>query len=299
MTEQDGSQFLNNRMNATEDKARLAEVEHMASQRFVILLSHERSGSHYLVDMLTSQSPIASLDEICNFNSVNPDKSRASFFRFQHETGIRDSELMLRPNAETRTRFMDLYLRHLAGLVDGQKKILLDIKYGHVHNFEIGWCPSERRPFLLDYLERRNVPVVHLTRADSIAAVASSMIAEKTGVWHRRNSDAEEVVAKVPLPTLKVAYEALALEREKDNFFGWLPGCRFFNVGYEQLAGPETVRSAIMTRVCSFLGLPDRTEFPSRHSKVTPPLGNVVQNFDEVMRVVRLFGGGRLRMVHM
>ncbi|MGH6878985.1 MAG: Stf0 family sulfotransferase [Rhizomicrobium sp.] len=283
-------------MSNEPDEPALTDIERAPSQRFAILLSHERSGSHYLANMLTSGSPIASLDEVCNFNAVNPDTGRASFFRFDHEYRIAEPDLLLRPTAEAKTRFTDRYFEHLAGLVNSSKTIWLDIKYGHVHNFEIGWWPSERRPFLLDYLERRDIRVVHLVRADSVAAVASSLIAEQTGVWHRRDGRGNQEVAKVRLPALKVAHDALALEREKENFFAWLSSNRCFALEYEQLAGPEAQRDAVMTDLCAFLGLPRRSRFSSNHRKVTPPLGEIVENFDELVRAVRLFGGGRLRM---
>ena len=43
-------------------------------------------------------------------------------------------------------RLTDAYFAHLASIAKPNKKIFVDIKYGHVHNFEISWWPSERRP---------------------------------------------------------------------------------------------------------------------------------------------------------
>jgi len=73
------------------------------SQRLVILLSHERSGSHYLAEMLESGSESISLDEVCNFEAVDPDKSNASFFRFRSDWQNANPDLAVRPDLR-RTR---------------------------------------------------------------------------------------------------------------------------------------------------------------------------------------------------
>src|ERR1700688_529994 len=155
------------------------------SRRLVILLSHERSGSHYLAEMLETGSEIVSLDEVCNFGAVDPDKSNASFFRFRRDWQNANPDLAVRPDADVMSGFLDDYFSHLLGL-ESARKVLVDVKYGHTHNFEPGWSPSENRPFLVKYLDRRKIRVVHLTRLDTLAAVLSGFAADKAGIWHRR-----------------------------------------------------------------------------------------------------------------
>jgi hypothetical protein len=262
--------------------------------RFAVMISHERSGSHFLTDMLTSTDRVRSLDEVCNFNAVDPDISKASFFRFRHESAINAPEFALRPSSETMTTLLDLYLEHLDQLVKPGKIIWLDIKYGHVHNFEIGWWPTERRPFLLNYLETREIRVVHLTRRDSIAATISSLIAEKTGAWHRRDGSAGPSISRVHVPIIRAVQEALMLEREKDNFFSWLANNRRFAVVYEDIAALPEIRDGVLKELCRFLGIPPPDTFATSHQKVTPPLSDVLENFEDLRRVAHIFGGGRL-----
>lgn len=264
------------------------------TDRFVFLVSHERSGSHYLANMLASGSPLVSVDEVCNFNAVDPETAKPSFFRFRRESMVEDSGFALRPDPLTMTRFVDRYLEYLAELVAADSKILLDVKYGHVHNFEVGWWPSERRPFLMKYLEQRNIRVIHLTRRDSVAASVSSYVAEQAGKWHKRTDSAEREMPKLRVPALKIAHASLTLEREKENFFSWLASNRSLAVEYEQLSGSEESRHAVMGQLCAWLGLPQRESFASTYFKVTPPLAEIASNLDEIVRVVRLFGGGRL-----
>jgi hypothetical protein len=121
------------------------------SERLVIMLSHERSGSHFVADMLKSSAKLVSVDEVCNFNAVDPYKSKLSFFRFRHECQQKNPEFAYRPDYDNLTAFCDSYFAHLLSSTKVER-VLVDIKYGHVHNFEIGWWPSESRPFLARYL---------------------------------------------------------------------------------------------------------------------------------------------------
>jgi LPS sulfotransferase NodH len=263
--------------------------------QFVFLISHERSGSHYLTDMLVSTQEIRSFDEVCNFNAIDPDISPSSYFRFRRDAQLADPDVMLRPSIEANTRLIDAYLRHLQGLMKGKKKIFLDVKYGHVHNFEVGWWPSERRPFLLQYLEKAKIKVVHLTRRDSLAAIVSSHLADKTKVWHRKDGDEDKAMKKSRVAAMRAVHEALALEREKENFFAWLGTNASIDVEYEQLTASDAMRDAVMTQLCKFLAVTVPEKFESAHRKVTPPLREVLENYDDLVKVAHLFGNGRLR----
>jgi LPS sulfotransferase NodH len=276
---------------AASSEKRKGEV----AARLIVLISHERSGSHFLTDMLTSAADVGSVDEVCNFNAVNPQTSKASFLRFRYDRQIESPEFALKPDSETLTKLLDSYFDHLASFVKADR-IWIDIKYGHVHNFEIGWWPSERRPFLLSYLQSRHIKIVHLTRKDALAAAISAYVGERTGVWHVKTETPEHSVPRIKIPPLKIAHDAIGLEREKDNFFAWLAENSCFHVEYEQLTSSEQMRNATMTDLCAFLGLQAGPDFPSTHRKVTPPLRETVENYDELLRVVGLFGGGHLRV---
>jgi Stf0 sulphotransferase len=264
------------------------------ASRFIFLISHERSGSHYLADMLIGNCGVRSFDEVCNYNAIDPDTAPASFFRFRRDAQVKDPDIALRPSVETNKRLMDAYLAHLAALVPGDKKLFIDIKYGHIHNFEVGWWPTERRPFLSMYLEEKGIKAVHLTRRDALAAIVSGQIADKRRVWHKKD-DSTATFPKVRIPAMKAVQEAIALEREKENLLSWLAPHLSFDVEYEELTISDVERDAVMTRLCNFLGLDAPARFPSEHRKVTPPLHEAVENYDDLMRVARLFGNGRWR----
>jgi LPS sulfotransferase NodH len=260
------------------------------AQGLVVLISHERSGSHFLADMLESTSEITSVDEICNTDAVDPEKSKASFFGFRHQRQIENPDFSLRPDAKNITELLDAYFSHLLRCVKSDK-ILVDIKYGHVHNFETGWRPSEYRPFLLKYLEKRDVRIVHLSRKDAMATVISSFVAEKKRVWHTRKGDGKTKPEKLHVPVHNLVHDALALEREKRNFFSWLAGNRCHHVAYEEISENDALRAQTMQRLSGFLGLTnDGAVFVSSLEKVTPPAWEIVENYGELRRAAVMFG---------
>lgn len=252
------------------------------SRRLIMMLSHERSGSHYLADLLQSGGEVASLDEVCNFRAVDPDTSRTSFFRFRREWQELNPQLAVRPDAPAISAFLQSYLVYLLGL-SNKGLVLVDIKYGHVHNFEPAWWPSELRPFLLKFAQRHNVRIIHLTRRDSLASVVSGTVAEERQLWHRRNGSPSQAGFSVRVPVPQVIQKTLALEREKANFSAWLAGNERLNISYEDITGSEAVRGDALARVAAFLGLQTQT-FTTSFEKVTPPLHEVVKNYKELRR---------------
>jgi LPS sulfotransferase NodH len=258
------------------------------SHRLVILLSHERSGSHYLAEMLASGGEIVSFDEVCNFDAVDPDRYEASFFGFRRQWQEAHPDLAVRPNADVMNDFLDGYFSRLLH-IEPVRKVLVDVKYGHVHNFETGWWPSEHRPFLVKFLDRRKVRVVHLTRGDSIAAVVSGLAANKAGIWHRRAGAASAKPAAMRVPAPNVVHMALALQREKENFFAWLAGNRCFNLAYEEICEADAVKERALARLCAFLEI-GTSDFSSTLEKMMPPVRELVENYSELRRVAAIFG---------
>ncbi|MGH6889589.1 MAG: Stf0 family sulfotransferase [Rhizomicrobium sp.] len=259
-----------------------------AASRLVVLLSHERSGSHYLAEMLACGGDLASFDEVCNFDAVDPEQSKASYFGFRRQWQEAHPDLALRPDADAMGRFLDDWLAHILALKPAVK-LLLDIKYGHVHNFEPGWWPSEHRPYLVKYLDRNRIAVVHLVRRNAMEAVVSAIAAEKAGVWHRRAAADGGAPAKMRVAIPNVVQRALLLQREKENFHSWLAGTRCFDVAYEDIRDQGPVKNEVLARLCDHLGIrPSR--FASTLERMTPPLREVVENYGELRRMAAIFG---------
>lgn len=259
-----------------------------AADRLVVLISHERSGSHYLAEMLGSGGEITSFDEVCNFDAVDPEKSQSSYFGFRRQWQAAHPNFALRPDADAMGRFLDDWFGHLLTLKP-TGKVLLDIKYGHVHNFEPGWWPSENRPYLVKYIDRKRITVIHLVRRNAIEAVVSSMAADEAGIWHRRTGARKMPLAKIRAPISNIVHRGLLLKREKENFFSWLAGTRCFDVAYEDIRDAGPVKSDALARLCEHLGIrPSR--FASTLERMTPSVRDLVENYGELRRLAAIFG---------
>ncbi|HUJ46148.1 MAG TPA: hypothetical protein VLV55_03385 [Rhizomicrobium sp.] len=260
--------------------------------RFVVLISHERSGSHFLTDLLVSTGQVRSFDEVCNFNAINPDRAPASFYRFRKEASATDPDILLRPDWQSMGRFMEAYFSYLATLAP-HKHCLLDIKWGHVHNFEQGWWTPERRPFLFGWLERNSIPVINLARRDSLAATVSNLVAQERQVWHKKEGEVQPA-APVTIDVRKAVDHALLMEREREMVAAWVSTNNCFNVAYEDIAGDDGARQAIMTRLCQFLKIDPPAEFKSERAKLMRSIKAAVANYAELRERVALEGGGKL-----
>jgi hypothetical protein len=114
-------------------------------------------------------------------------------------------------------------------------------------------------------------------------------------VWHKRHEDKETKAKKFRIPSQKIVSDALALEREKDNFFGWSMSNRHFQICYEDFAQEGARKELAMTELCEFMGLLcNPLNLVSSHKKVTPSLPQIVENYDDLRRSAALFGQGRL-----
>jgi hypothetical protein len=249
----------------------------------IILLSHERSGSHLLGEYLNSLENVKVYDEVCNPDAIKPLKERASFFRFRYEAVQADPSLSLEPTIEKHAAFVRSYFEYLASL-RSEQTIVIDIKYGHVHNFEWCWWPILERPLLLRLCESANFGVLHLFRNNVVEAVASAMIADKTKVWHSWEASSQGGSKTIKLPAQIVARQAKLLERQNNWFKGWIGKNRKLSVTYEALAAKLGQDADFDSQLAEFVGGKRRESFSPRHQKVTRPLPEVIENYADVVR---------------
>lgn len=252
--------------------------------RISILLSHERSGSHFMGEFLGSLGGVAMFDEVCNPDAVKPLKSPMSFYRFKYDAIQKDANLLLEPTREKHEAFVRAFFQYLLSLKSG-KSIVVDIKYGHVQNFEWCWWPILERPFLLKFCEEEDIGIVHLFRENVVDATASAMIADKRKAWHSWEAAAEATADRTfSLPVQRLVRQAKLLERQTRWFKDWIGKARKIAVTYEQLAAELGSGGALDSTLADFAGGTKGAAFASRHQKVTRPLPEVVENYAEVQQ---------------
>ena len=263
-----------------------------------ILLSHERSGSHFLGEFLSSLSNVAMFDEVCNPDAVKPLVSPSSFFRFRHEAITNDASLLLEPTREKHRDFVLGYFQHLLAL-KSPRNIVVDIKYGHVQNFEWCWWPILEQPFLMRLCETEAIGILHLYRENVVEATASAMIADRRNVWHSWEKAAAKTADRTfDLPIQNLIRRSKLLERQTSLFKGWIRAARNTSVTYERIAADLGRGGALDSALAAFVGgMPDAA-FTPRHQKITRPLPEVVENYAELKAACEAAGLGAHLPVH-
>ncbi|MBV9991207.1 MAG: hypothetical protein JOZ72_07920 [Alphaproteobacteria bacterium] len=248
-----------------------------------ILLSHERSGSHLVGEYIGSLENFRMVDEVCNPGAVRPGKHPESFHRFRYDYILKDESYLLDPSRQRHVDFCGGFFDHLRRL-KAPNDIAIDIKYGHVQNFEWWWCPVLERPFLLTLAQEIDIGIVHLYRENVVEATVSSLIADKRKVWHSWEAGADRPPERYNLPVPAIVYRAKLLERQTALYKDWSARNRKLSLTYEEVSAGLEDGGEAQSRLNAFLGSKPKRAFKPKHRKLTPPLREVVENYDELKR---------------
>jgi hypothetical protein len=251
-----------------------------------LLLSHDRSGSHYMGSYIKALPSSRMVDEVCNEDAVDPATNPLSFFGFRHNRAAEVPDYGLRRNPRIVGELLDQYFAFVVQQAAGDN-VTVDIKYGHVHNFEAAWWPVFRRPFLFEYARRNRIRIIHLSRWNTLETVISSLVAESRKLWHAVGDKPQAQASEaIEVDTRQLLEQITTLNDQKAAFFRWTRGLRCLPVIYEELVhphgGPE-----VRARIASFLGRAAPQSFQSPYRKVTPSMEVIVRNWDEVKRFCR------------
>jgi len=257
-----------------------------------ILLSHERSGSHLAGEYIGSLENFRMVDEVCNPGAVRPSKHPESYHRFRYDYIQKDASYLLDPSRQRHVDFVGGFFDHLRRLKQPHD-IAIDIKYGHVQNFEWWWCPVLERPFLLALAQEIDIGVVHLYRENVVEATVSSLIADKRKVWHSWEAGADRPPQAYGLPVQNVIYRAKLLERQTALYKEWTSRNRTIAVTYEEVSSGLEDGGEVEAKLSAFLGARPRRAFHPKHRKLTPPLREVVENYAELKKACEAAGLGK------
>jgi len=254
--------------------------------KLTLLISHDRSGSHYLTSFIRALPGQQMIDEVCNEQALDPAKDPLSFFGFRYRLSLSEPDYGLRRNPMIVMNLLDRYFTFVLKSLEPEA-VTIDIKYGHIHNFDIAWWPIFRRPFLFEFCRQRGIKIIHLSRWNSLHAVVSGEVAESRKIWHAigKTSPAQAADA-VHLDKQKVLRQVQSLNQQKDMITRWVRGLNCHSVLYEELtdaAGGQDCRA----RVAEFLGTVPPASFKSPYHKITPPPNVVVRNWNDIVALCR------------
>jgi len=258
--------------------------------RVSILLSHERSGSHLAGEFIGALANYRMVDEVCNPGALKPKTHRESFHRFRYDYMLADPAFLLEPSRARHSAFVAAFFEHLQS-IKAPHNIAVDIKYGHVHNFEWWWSPALERPYLFNFCEERDIGIVHLYRQNVVEATVSSAIADQRKDWHswEKGADSRDA-AKYKVAVGHVVHRAKLLEEQSRLYREWTSKIRKLELTYEEIAAGLGSGGETEARLGEFLHSKPRHPFKPRHQKLTPPLHDVVENYEELKTACRARG---------
>ncbi|MDN2566094.1 Stf0 sulfotransferase family protein [Aquibium sp. A9E412] len=224
-------------------------------------------------------------DEVCNPHAVPAEKSEASFFRFLQEWIKQDPSFISSPSYEKKKVFSSEYFNHLLSK-SGTDSIVIDIKYGHVHNFESFWWPIFRKPSLFSYCEELGIRVIHLFRENVVEAAVSAFIANENKIWHSWQKGSELHKERTHLiPVKKIISDAKLLKIQNRWFSNWMRDLPLLTFTYEEIdknlnADNDEIMKKISDHVAGVYSKP----YTPKLKKLGKPLRESVSNFDELAK---------------
>lgn len=236
--------------------------------RFV-LLSTQRSGSTWVVDMLNSHPRVVAYTELF----IHGASMRTKW------AGERDVDfwqvVVKQPGSPRgrlgRARLLWRYLGRVYRERPGVDAVGFKLMYSQLRN---------PRP-LVPALVLKRPHIVHLVRRNALDIVLSKETGAARGALHAKaGEDVQPVTVRLPAETLleRLAAHELEVERARRRFRRLrLP---YLEVGYEDLVRDQ---EAGFASIFAFLGVPAAAELSSSLQKLNPTSHEqVIENYDEV-----------------
>jgi LPS sulfotransferase NodH len=263
-----------------------------------LLLSTQRSGSHFLKSFVESRFPsvICSgevLEEPVAFARQLP--ALSSHPEFPHFWLWYASEAAARSISvapDRRIEAFELYLTKLTALAS-PKDVVVDAKYNSIRSLSGYWDTDHGSNDFVSFITGHQIPVLHLIRKNILRVIISHKLAQQTGIWHRsKERPQDELLPKIRLnPGNVLSYIQYAHELTQ-NYQGLFSGCP----NYEEIAYEDLVRERDyphtgpnLRTVAHFLGkkaaASNQATLPFKTTPEDP--SEVVENWDEVHRTLR------------
>ena len=264
-----------------------------------LLLSTQRSGSHFLKSFIESHFPAV----VCSGEILRQPGSLARQYpalahhpEFLHFWPWYESEAAAGKISVAPDQRMVAFAAYLAKLSEQVRPgdLVLDIKYNSIRSLSGYWDSDYGSHDFTSFITSRNIPVLHLIRKNILKTIVSNKLALETGVWHRAEERREdEALPKVRLNPKSVLFDilyAFKLTQDYQVRFSGYP--RYEEIIYEDFVREQDLpEPGVNLRTLScFL---ERSPIASRpvtlpFKKTTPAdPAEVVENWPEVIRILR------------
>ena len=254
----------------------------------LFLLSHQRSGSHFLKSALdrcnSGSGQFLALPEVFTpgIAAMGPQFKDWLFEPFHNERLVRDPLKWGTPQgiAETAASFID-HLEEKSRDIT----VLADIKLNQLHIGEGWYHQTTTPPKLIDQMLARG-KVIFLQRRNLVRAIVSALQATKTGIWHVESKDAGTPVMIRIDDISGFLFHLEHLHRGLVEADKWLAGHpSVHRVYYEDLFSAGTLEAIpqAFDDIADFAEIRRAAAWKSSFRKIgTRPLSDVVANFDDL-----------------
>jgi len=234
---------------------------------FVVLTS-PRSGSGWLIDMLSSHPEVVAYAELFHLER----RTAPGYGALDIPYFAPYLDLVLPWTGRARLYHRAAFLHRVYAARPGVRAV----------GFKLMYDQAQAHRALLELLALRRARVIHLTRANLLGALISWQVARETGIYHARRGeivrrtvvslDAERLHARLEQNELVVLWARGRMERLR------LPR---LEVSYEELVAH---REVMLARILGFLGVERRVDLLDSQLVRASPSSHLemVENADEV-----------------
>lgn len=254
----------------------MSDKDHSA----VILLGHERAGTHLLKNILSSSPAIECTGEVCKIASADERAAKTNFFNHRLRMILTD-ERFAYPLPTHQYDLLAKYFDEFNEIYRKASRVIIDVKYAHVHNFNTFWTSNSISPYLFQFAGQFGLKIIHLHRQKALLAILSNELARARQLWNtsdQRELEDKEIVVK-PAYVLKECRKLTEWQTEMSRHCKPLKG---LELHYEQLLTEGELNPRISSEIAQFLEVEDDWQPIPALVKVSPHPKKFVKNLDEL-----------------
>lgn len=255
--------------------------------RHLVVLAAPRTGTTMLRALLGQDSRILSLGELLN---PRPGAQHATLGFWA--TRRRSGDFVLDAGVDPKAR-LQLFRDYFIGLEASQpgRILLTDIKYDQVGAADTVWRMPDHAPAPLTALLERRARVMHVTRRNRLAQLASLHLALRDDNWVARGSEAKSNprgTAKLTLDAATVLDRLRRIDLRVKIAEHWLGNYpNVLDLQYEDILVGDRLSLSTQEKIEELLGTRLTIKGPPATLKIAPPLAELIENFNEVAEALR------------
>lgn len=220
----------------------------------ILIVASQRSGTHWLISLLSSHPSLSGYGEIFHAKG-----SKWGFFSFLTRALAEDPELLFPTNNHQQWK------RYLENLPESPARPIFILMYNQTDYISPHFCKM-----LL-----KNSDVIHLVRKNKLRQHVSNLINRARLKAAHTREKLEKV--QIPVPIESLASELEEREKTCEQWTETLKPYGFIEISYEEIPGN-------IQAVQDFLGIPPQ-QLRSELQPTNPePLSEIISNFGEVTR---------------